>query len=276
MTPSVVVLLFAHKAHLEPDEVASLQQCYRILGGHPIRLVCPTGLDLTVYRRVVPSLEPDFISPHWFQSLRSYNLLKTLPWLYHRYRQYEFMLTYELDAWVFRDELLAWCGRGWDYIGAPWFAGFYDCRENSPVLGVGNSGFSLRSIKKARLVFKWLKKQRLCHMLDAVLGLKRSALRELAACRSDERFYRPLDQELPSPLPHHTNAEDLFWGLFVPRYHPSFRVAPYEEARAFSFESNAERLYRELGGLPFGCHKWMLLSPEFWHRHISLDLEVRL
>ena len=50
--------------------------------------------------------------------------MKILPFLYERYAAYEFMFTYELDAFVFKDELEKWCEQGWDYIGAPWFDGY--------------------------------------------------------------------------------------------------------------------------------------------------------
>ena len=50
---------------------------------------------------------------------------------------------------------------------------------------------------------------------------------------------------------------------------PWFRVAPYEVARRFSFESNPRRLHDECGGrLPFGCHKWMENDRGFWGGHM--------
>lgn len=30
-------------------------------------------------------------------------------------------MIYQLDAWVFNDELSSWCSLGYDYIGAPFF-----------------------------------------------------------------------------------------------------------------------------------------------------------
>jgi hypothetical protein len=272
MKPSVVVLLFTHKPGLQPHEESSLRQCYNVLGSHAIRLVCPSNLDVSSYRRTIPALQVDPIPAKWFSSIRQYNLLKSLPWLYHRYRQYNFMLTYELDAWVFRDEVAEWCERGWDYIGAPWFEGFYDCDETSPVLGVGNSGFSLRNIQAATRVFQQLRRDRIWRIVNSVMTCRRSAMRDVASMRSASCFYRPLEQALPAPLPSRTYNEDLFWGVFVPRVVPEFRVAPYEVARYFSFEANARRLYAETGRLPFGCHKWNMLNHAFWRDHIPVQL----
>jgi len=47
-------------------------------------------------------------------------------------------------------------------------------------------------------------------------------------------------------------------------------LAPFEEAKRFSFEVNPRRLFRECGNvLPFGCHKWMLYDLQFWKSHIQ-------
>src|SRR6266487_3113686 len=146
MSDKVIIHIFAHKPALEWYEQISLEQCYRVLGRHPIRLVCPTGLDVSAYRRIAPTLKVDFIPSHCLASYRAYNRLKTLPFLYERYAAYEFMLTYELDAFVFKDELEEWCEEGWDYIGAPWFEGYTNATPSSRPIGVGNGGFSLRRI----------------------------------------------------------------------------------------------------------------------------------
>jgi hypothetical protein len=38
---------------------------------------------------------------------------------YKRFRDYKFILIYQLDAYVFRDELEYWCEQDYDFIGAP-------------------------------------------------------------------------------------------------------------------------------------------------------------
>ncbi len=141
MSDAVVILIFSHKPRLAWYEEISLRQCCRVLGQHPIRLVCPVGLDLSSYRVIAPNLQADFIPPHWLASLRAYNRLKILPWLYRRYAAFDYILTYELDAFVFHDELLDWCAKGWDYIGAPWFEAYTKATPSSRPIGVGNAGF---------------------------------------------------------------------------------------------------------------------------------------
>jgi hypothetical protein len=249
----VVVLIFTHKAKPDADELLSFRQCCEVFGKHPMRLVCPRGMDLSAYRAIHPDIVPDFIDPKWFRTMRDYNLLKVLPWLYRRYAGYEFMLTYELDAWVFRDELLYWCEQGWDYIGAPWFEGYYDCREDSPVLGVGNSGFSLR---------------RICTMQRAGRAMRRKVLLMRSYMRVNLRRFRSSGY-FRDLIAGHVQLEDDYWCRFVAPRLEWFKLAPYEAARRFAFEANAPRLHRECGGqLPFGCHKPRELHPEFWRPFI--------
>lgn len=257
-----VVLVFAHKSRPDEREVLSLAQCRRILGGHPIRLVCPEGLDLSAYHDVDPDIVPDFIPARWLASLRAYNRLKVLPWLYRRYAGYEYMLTHELDAFVFRDELLAWCREGWDYVGAPLFEGFYRCTPASPPIGCGNSGFSLRRIDAALRVCGTLRYQRPLRQVLADWRTGRCSLRKTVNdLTKGNNFFGPLND-------FHDN-EDLFWSRLVPARFSWFRVAPYETARRFAFESNPRRLFAECAGrLPFGCHKWAELDPGFWSDHI--------
>jgi hypothetical protein len=263
MSGPVVILIFTHKADLACHEKISLQQCCRVLGKHPIRLVCPEGLDLAAYRAIVPEIQTDFIPRHWLASLHAYNRLKILPWLYRRYVGFEYILTYELDAFVFRDELLDWCAKGWDYIGAPWFEGYHLAMPDARPCGVGNSGFSLRRTQAMLRVSRtWRSWKPASEVMQEWRQGKRSLKGALAAMAFRDNFYGPLN--------NYQGQEDFFWCLLATRRFPWFRLAPHEAACKFSFEVNPSRLFRECGDrLPFGCHKWMSLEQEFWKRHIQ-------
>ena len=256
-----VVLIIVHRPILAWHEEISLRQCLRVLGHHPIRLLCPAGLDLTAYLRVAPRIEADFIPPRWLKDYRAFNRLKILPFLYRRYAAFEHILFYELDAFVFRDDLMDWCSRGWDYVGAPWFEGHQSAAPDAAPAGVGNGGFSLR---RTQPVLRALRS--FGHVIPvstvfadwrAHRGTPGSLWLLLSRLTYRNNFFAPLND--------FAGNEDEFWGRFAARRFPWFRVAPYDVAKRFSFEVNAPRLHRETGGqLPFGCHKWMTLTPEFW------------
>jgi Protein of unknown function (DUF5672) len=269
----VVILIFAHKASLEWYEEIALKQCFRILGRHPIRMICPRGLNVEAYRAIVPQLEVDFIPPHWQSSRLNYNRLKSLPFLYRRYRQYDYMLTYELDAFVFRNELLDWCAKGWDYIGAPWFEGHDSAKPDAPFLGVGNSGFSLRRIQAMIDVFStWRNIQPTMEIVREVRSSNLSRVRKLAAVTKRlifNNFHPPFTPANSDESRPHKIHDDNFW-CEVPKRLPDFKVADLEQAKQFSFEVNPSRLYADIGGrLPFGCHKWMEYEPGFWKEFIE-------
>jgi hypothetical protein len=257
----VVVLIFTHTAEPDADERLSFRQCCEVLGKHPIRLVCPRGMDLSAYRAIHPDIVADFIDPKWFKSIRDYNLLKVLPWLYRRYAGYEFMLTYELDAWVFRDELLDWCEQGWDYMGAPWFANYSRSVSDDELLGVGNSGFSLRNVQSARRALRQRRRERAIFLTKGLIKRRIPPVDFVWSFFDAERFYAPFNE--------YFEADDMFWHYMVAKEYPWFRLPTCEQARPFAFESNPSRLFRDTGGvLPFGCHKWRLREPEFWREHI--------
>jgi len=263
MKSRAVILIFVHKPTLEWYEEISLRQCVRVLGAHPIRLVCPEGMDIGLYKKVWPDLIADFIAPSWLSSHEAYNHLKVVPLIYRRYSDYQFILTYELDAFVFRDDLAAWCDQEWDYIGAPWFEGYGDATPASKPIGVGNSGFSLRRTDTMLRVLRTVRYQQSPRELfNAWRAGKRRLRGVFAALTFRNNFFAPLN--------NFYGYEDIFWCKVVARRFPAFRLAPHDIARRFAFECNPSILYEECGRtLPFGCHKWFRYETEFWRPHIE-------
>ncbi|KAA1259816.1 hypothetical protein LF1_23530 [Rubripirellula obstinata] len=260
----VVILIFHHSAHLKWFERISLLQCFNVLGDHPIRLVCPEGTNVDEFRKLVPEIEVDPVPAHWMNSIREYNRMKVSPSLYNRYRDYEYMLTYELDAFVFRDELAQWCEQGYDYIGAPWVTRDEDGEPE--LTGVGNSGFSLRNIQSALKVmnsFGWVKSPWGSAKRSWARGQKLQALGKLLAMTT---IYNNTHRWLMRFFIDH---EDGFWSS-VGHRRPSFKLASNQKALAFSIEKEPAWFLEQLGGnLPFGCHAWQKYQPDAWRRHIE-------
>lgn len=264
----VVVVIPTHKANPTDNELASFRQCYKILGTHPIRIVAPEGLEMSVYKNAVPETEIVFIDPIWLSSIEQYNKLKISLYFYHLFRDYEYLLTYELDAWVFRDELLYWCDKGYDYIGAPWFEGYIN-PTSYKIVDVGNSGFSLRKVnsalditKRLKIMAKWRRfwyKTR----LQAILRFESKVLEKIFKIH-----FNPYTINL---FANWQLQEDYYWAKYVSSSFPEFRVAPKEEGVRFSFECNPSLLFKmNSEQLPFGCHAWEKYELEFWEEYIEL------
>lgn len=142
---AVVVIPYYHSDLTECEEI-SFQSCLSVLKNYPIVLVipqkisresCPTGENLSY------EVVPDF----WLESIESYNQMMLTKEFYIRFDKYEYMLVFQLDAFVFFDSLDWFCKLQYDYIGAPWLRGWKYLRDmDHGVWHVGNGGFSLRKI----------------------------------------------------------------------------------------------------------------------------------
>lgn len=268
--PLVVILILVHKAELNSYEEISLRQCFRVLGAHPIRLICPRGLDCSSYRRIIPDIDVDFIDPRWQRTYASFNRLKIEPFLYRRYQRYRFVLFHELDAFVFRDELAEWCDRGFDYIGAPWFdlpwmrniaglGGYTDDTDSYERAAVGNGGLSLRRVDAALKVlrsFSWVARPGDIWNSAGPVSLARRVARSVKSMTIANNSFHLLNT--------FSANEDLFWGIYMGRNFDWFEVAPVEDALRFSQHGAPSASLRRGAPPPFGCHGWWKDHADFW------------
>ncbi|MGI4885366.1 MAG: DUF5672 family protein [Janthinobacterium lividum] len=263
MIDKICVVVPVHTSTPSDYELVSFRQCFAILGKHPIKLVAPAGLDVARYKEVVPQLDLVFIDPKWQSSLLGYNQLKTSRYFYNIFAQYEFILTYELDAFVFKDELDHWCRKGYDYIGAPWFVGFGTPAPGASLHGVGNSGFSLRRVSPIAKVLKEIYYKNPSEYQTDKKSLFKAYLKAP---------YRWFKNQLGENYTVQNSGlyEDRFFGEVVPIFSKTFVVAPIAEAIKFSFEVQPEILFQlNNEKLPMGCHAWWKYNFEFWKPFIK-------
>lgn len=265
---NAVVLIPVYKKEPSANEKRSLSQALRVLSFHDIRFVCPKGLDMSAYDEIVGyALPKERFDKKFFDGIQGYNQMMTDVSFYRRFSDYEYMLIYQLDAWVFSDQLAEWCAKGYDYVGAPWFEAHKTYEEGYPLWCCGNGGFSLRRISK----FIEVTNPR-THFLSIKAGdMKKcfrsfktfvGALVRLLGWRNNMAWYRKKRSDL---------WEDTYFSYGLNGTpHEMKRPAP-EEAAEFSFECSPEYLYNLIGKkLPFGCHAWRRYQyDEFWSRYID-------
>ncbi|MBP0904517.1 DUF5672 family protein [Mariniflexile gromovii] len=258
----VVVVIPIHNDSPSTFELVSFQQCFNVLGKHPIKIIAPYGLSLDKYQEIVPNLDVVFIDKIWQSSIEKYNKLKLSKFFYKLFDNYQYLLTYELDAFVFKDELIHWCNRGYDYIGAPWFVG-YETAENK-FLGVGNSGFSLRKIKAMQNAIKKV------YLKDAAyhtFGKKTIIALKLSVWLNYIRIY--FGENYTIQYADHIN-EDVFISEVIAIKIKKFKLAPIDEAISFAFEVKPKDLYQlNQKNLPMGCHGWWKYDFKFWQPFIE-------
>ncbi len=259
-----VIVIPIHSPNPSKFELISFKQCFNILGKHPVRIIAPNGLDISEYKNVVPDFDVVYIDPEWLSSLRSYNRLKISRYFYSLFKDYEYLLTYELDAYVFSDQLEYWCDQGYDYIGAPYFEGYSADGSNAAFMGVGNSGFSLRKIRSIEAILK-----------NAVYRPENYARLPFWERMREKiivpvRFLRNLGKENYTLQRFCSMNEDAFYFKYGNKYYSKFKIAPVDKATAFSFEVSPEKLFvMNNNVLPFGCHAWWKYNLEFWKPYIT-------
>ena len=214
MSTKVAVVIPVYREELSDLEKISLAQCRKILGNYPLIFVVPDGKDFSYFKAgdAVANFPAEY-----FRSKETYTRLLTSPFFYETFSDFEYMLIYQLDAFVFYDALKEFCSLGYDYVGAPW-PRIFSKRLDGLCVRVNNGGFSLRKVAA-------------CHKL---------------LLRQPDLLKR--HRELP---------EDVFFSYCGARSDVDFSVAPINVAYAFSAEINPARSVKKNGGtLPFGCHNW--------------------
>lgn len=234
---SVVITIPVYREQLTITEKAALQQLRRVLGHYPCVFVAPESLDFD-YEGLADGVPVERFADHWFTSITNYSRLLLNEQYYARFAAYDYMLIYQLDAFVFADRLHEFCQLGYDYIGAP-------IAPDNPIwhaIGarVGNGGLSLRKIATARQALRQWEK----------LPPKRQQIFQ-------DVFLR---------------VEDSFWGWCGAQQDFDFRCAPVSVAVQFSIQEDVQRCYRRLadGQLNlFGCHGWDRTNVAFWRQWIG-------
>lgn len=258
MNEQVIIVIPIYKEQLVDTEKASLIQCLTTMHKHNITFITYKELDVSQYLVIAASCSKainfEYFDKIYFSGIGGYNKLCMTTPLYKRFQRYEYMLIYQLDAWVFSDQLLYWCKKGYDYIGAP-FERLYDKKKD---VWVGNGGLSLRKINRFieilesdNHVFSYIELIKKTNWLSikSVGGL-------ILRCLG---YYNK-----PKNLNYGWN-EDIWWCVFLFGTRFQLNLPSVQEASLFSLDKNPERLFNLSKIMPMGCHAWQKYPAfDFW------------
>jgi hypothetical protein len=256
MNNLAAIVIPLYKSRLSPLEEVSVRQCFKILSSYQIIAVKPRKLSLENYDfnfNEVMSFDDEY-----FENRAGYNKLMLSPIFYERFLQYKFILIYQPDAYVFKDDLAYWCNQGYDYIGAPW-------------VRYTHYGDIFKKIKNLTLRFLHTKlniKQRHSDLPTAIqienrVGNGGLSLRNTAAlhkvCIRNKKMI-----DYYNSRPEHQFGEDVFFGLEANRRREQLKIPHYKKAIYFSMNDVLQHSFNlTKGELPFGCHAWNLYI-DFW------------
>ena len=211
----------------------------------------------------------------YFSDRFGYNRLLLKKEFYEAFAKYEYILIYQLDCLVFADNLEDWCGKNWDYVGAPWLTDTEDVQKGFSA--VGNGGLSLRRVRSALAVLNSKQLADDPELLGRNPGWSRFIHERLAWAPELQRMLvrgksllhrygfhnnvRSFARQLADSKYH----EDYFWAFHASKFLKEFHIPAPQDALNFSFEM-APRYCFEMnsGRLPFGCHAWSKYDKEFW------------
>lgn len=247
-----IITIPLYKETLNSNELISLNRIRQLFKDYQLVFLAPDQLDLSTNKIFLNNskISVKYFEKKYFSSIQGYNKLLLSPFFYKLFLDYEFILIYQLDAFIFQNNLHEWCTKSYDYIGAPWYDTsnsfrfyqkmaksnnlFINCLKNridfnkGEKIHVGNGGLSLRKVKTFYNISKWL------------------------------QFIEP-------NLFKYKINEDFVWSILVTKYFKKFRVPTFEEALKFSVEENPKTSLELLGGnLPFGCHAWEKHDINVW------------
>lgn len=252
----VKVIIPIYKATFTQEERRSFVQAYQILGRYPLVVVKPESLDLSSLTAEYPKLFLESFPDFYFKGIAGYNQLMLSSFFYERFLNCDYILIYQLDAYVFRDELEEWCEKEYDYIGAPWLRRRL---YQMPVL----SGI-MRMVRAYQHFRGKMSKQ---DLYDKIGNGGLSLRKVVSHYRVTQEQAKRINFYL-SGKRHHLRNEDVFWATEPKGFiYPSPR-----EAIRFSFDKYPKYCYHLNGQqLPFGCHAWYKRKMKsFWSHFITV------
>lgn len=235
----VKVIVPIYTPTLRGFEQAALDNNMKLLKGFPVAFLKPESVDVSAIHAQYPDTEVMSVSDDWLgtkRGIQGYNAMMMSEKFYELFSEYQYIFICHVDAWLFRNELAAWCRKSYDLVAAPW--------PTRPRY----TRFPLKQYLKLKMLLKPKNRILHCQMFGKIGngGLcirKVQTFREACIQYADEiNYFNSQTDDL--------HNEDLFWAL-VPKLH----VPSVEEALTFSFDLKPELSYQlNRHQLPMACH----------------------
>ena len=259
----VVIVIPTRRYYLTDDDKISLAHLKKYLNKYDTFFVIPKKITSRNFLSLGYKVKK--VDNNFFGTLRRVNEALLNKKFYEYFKNYDFMLIYQLDALVFSNQLGKWVNSGYDFVAAPWFGsiiGFLSHKKGYPTSG-GNGGFSLRKIQKCLKILDTVNK-------SATRSSKNPLIRNLwfllaVLCGKSHKIW------LNAPAANYPFNEDGFWSLEAPKYDPNYKVAPFKVALKFAFERFPRKCFKlNNNNLPFGVHAWEKYDKEFWLQNVPI------
>lgn len=256
----VAIVIPIYKEFPSEYEILSLERCLNILKKHPMIFAHPTGMNLQFYQKYY-DVEFRGFNSKYFDSIEGYNKLLLSRKFYRSFDLYEYILIYQLDAYVFKDDLIKWCNLGYDYCGGLVYN--FEEYKNIPVY---NGGFSLRNVNASlRILSKFSKIYTWSELLERIEKSSKSKI--LVKIRV--LYFYLFRNNTFWLLNGFDRNEDIFWSSFTIKNNLEFRVVEKKLANSFSIDTSIKMDAVNFNNdIVFGCHAYHL-NTSFWNQYID-------
>lgn len=209
MRKKLCIAMITHKEELEGYEDSSLRNLYSVCGERDIFLVVPESINMDYFLSANGSAKFKKVPKEWLESWDKYNQTLMTPEFYRLFSDYEYVLIYQTDCWLFYDKLDYYVSLGLDYYGAAW-------PHDKDI--VGNGGLCLRKVDKMIDVCERHKNE--AHLRSEDIWFSKVVNKEINfcdlktacnfSCESLPRHYCKLIDDIPMGV--HGKVMLQYWG----------------------------------------------------------------
>lgn len=246
-TQKVGVVIISHRESLSENEILSLRQCMNIFRSRPIYICCSTHFDTRVYTDVAAEFDTDCriirMDPVFFHVDQTRQLLMRTPQFYNYFTDFEYVLTYQLDCWVFRDDLDNFCESGYDYLCAPLVE---ECKD------ISTQNFILPEI-----------------IISGLMMTKVSAMIKCIYMQLRDDLMHNYKSILSKPY----ISDKKSMGSYLTSINSEFKTAPEDICMEFAFGAKPRQFYEKIKKLPCCCKGYVYHDKEFWSKFIPIAEE---
>lgn len=254
----IIIIIPIFKINLTDFEIISVKRAINILSGQQeIIFIHPKSLELSNYYLNFPEiiLYKNF-DDFYFSSITGYNNLLLSSFFYENFLNYDYMLIYQTDCYIFENNLTFWADKEYDYIGGVWFENFtsnpYDGAKMSYP---GNGGFSLRKVKSCYDLITSNSRIKSCKDILAEYKAKKKQINYLIIFFKILIKYFSKKNIYKYCAKRYRNNEDVFF-MEEGRFLKTFSIPDVNEAINFSWDRCPKYLLDINKKLPMGCHAW--------------------
>ena len=259
MNENQCIVVFPVYRSLNEQEKKNVKQGLKMTKNFKQVFIMPESFNFDQSFEEFLSVEKIRFRNRFFKGIKGYNQLMLSKEFYKRFKEFEFILIHQTDAYVFKNELNDWCERGYDYIGAPWL-------ETEKKF---KSKFRQFVFEQIECLF--FEKTDHCMQYQKV-GNGGFSLRKTAA------FIEVLSRVPRIPFFFYKNFlinsfnEDIFWGIIAGKIKKDFLIPDWKVALGFAMETKPSLAFQLHGEkLPFACHAMHKIEPDFWEQHMKQD-----